>query len=79
MAAAEHRSVEGMAALILRSRQINRFCGTNLAPWELEALPAEWQDGLEMLVDDLPRVETWKNEVSAAMQRLRDRQQRRVQ
>lgn len=73
LAAAEKRKVSGIAAQIIRAGQINRILGTNLAPWELELIPADWLDALESWIDDLPKALEWQNEVSAAMAKLRNR------
>lgn len=71
------RLVRGMAALIVRTRQINQVLGTNLGPWDLGDLPDEWLTALEMWIDGAPAVESFQEQMAAALARVRGKGQRR--
>ncbi len=71
--AAQFGKASGMAALIVRAREINRMLGTNLAPWELESLPDEWVTALEVWAEDYPKAKAWMAEADQALARLRSK------
>lgn len=73
LAAAEKKGFGGMAAQIVMARKINEVCGTSLAPWELEELPADWLTGLEMWIYEMPKVINWQNQVQESLERLRSK------
>ncbi len=60
-----------MAALIVECQAINRMLGTQLMPWELEQMPADWWMALRTWITALPAAREWKGEVEAAMAELR--------
>ena len=70
---ASKNGISGMAAQIIRAKQFNTVMGTDIRPWELESIPADWLSALEMWVDERPRVAQWQGQVDEALARLRSR------
>ncbi len=60
-----------MAALIVRTRQINGMLGTSLAPWELEQVPEDWMTACEMWAEEYPKAVVWQAQVKESLARLR--------
>lgn len=73
--AARFGRASGMAADILRCRQINQWLGTHITPWELDNIPAEWITALDVWTDGYPRVLQWSQQLDESMRRLRGRRQ----
>jgi hypothetical protein len=70
---ASRGSVSGPAAAIVRCQQLNRVLGTNLGPWDLAGIPDEWLTALDVWTEGLPKVQEWKRESKAALERVRNR------
>jgi hypothetical protein len=75
--AAQFGRTSGMAAEIVRCRQINATLGTNLTPWELAQAPDEWLTAVEMWGEELPKAQAWVKETQAGLARLREKNERR--
>lgn len=56
----------------LRAAAVNKAYGTNIAPWEIDSLPYEWQDAAEIIAK-LPEMQHAERQVQAAMQKIRAR------
>lgn len=64
-----------MAAQIIRTRQINMLLGTQILPWELDDMPADYYDGLVAWIEDVPKAQEWQSKVDESLARLRSRNQ----
>lgn len=59
-------------AAILRSQAYNQVMGgTVLAPWDVQELPGEWIDALHMMAYQYPEMAAKRQEVEAALARIK--------
>jgi hypothetical protein len=75
-AAALKQGLNGMAAWVMKARQVNHYLNTDIMPWELMKVPVEWLDAIDAVMGGLPKVQDWQNQVEAAREDLKRRTSR---
>jgi hypothetical protein len=71
------QTTDPILAAILTAKAINQFCGTHIAPWEMERVPDEFAQACLSLTNQLPKYMEHEQKVRESDEAFKNERRRR--